>query len=635
MSTIPYQPAYQSFHPGRSMHPAYQQAAVSPRPLYFISRDTGIMVPLVPADELPFNVRLAGVPRVMQIEETFGMQHIGMAPYSGMVYNLERDIHTGVKIPDAATSQPTHSFTATPGSNFPPGGHARTQSSTPVKYLAPDAHARQALAQSALNSTAPYNSNGTTSSRPVSAHETATSWRSSFNPTSAPAEPMPIKSMPTAQGKPTDATQSIIDAILATTSGAQEASRLGYVNKNGIPPPPSGTQPDSEKKEFCTFWIRTGECDYMQQGCLYKHEMPDRATLEKIGFRGVPRWWQEKQGAMSRAPGEKLATVGEVVKSSVWLKKFGKKESDEESEVGSVQSKSSKDDGEVEQTNRVAAEPITPDQKKSVMMVKTIDQPPKPALRPRRPAMPHTKSSNDVEKHSSTPAIAEKVVNTRAVTPTATEMRKASTTSDLIDFAMPLLPTPSPSSTPSLTTASSVESSPRQGHITPKTPPTTPEQHQFEIVTKPATKPASKAAKIFVPKGESPDHHIAEARKREARQYARRGAPVSTVGKVMPLERQIQEMQKVKAGTKQPHEERKNAKVEISDRTETGNGLMASRHAPPKSDGPRTAIEQKTERHQLSKTASMRIRRAVGTTKSAERAPVTILKKEKSIVGGR
>ncbi|KAK5727455.1 hypothetical protein LTR15_003351 [Elasticomyces elasticus] len=627
MSTIPYQPAYQSFHPGRT---------VSPRPLYFISRDTGIMVPLVPADELPFNVRLAGVPRVMQIEETFGMQHIGMAPYSGMVYNLERDIHTGAKLSDTVISQPTHSFTATTAPNFPPCGHARTQSSTPIKYLAPDAHARQSLAQSALNSTAPYNSNGTTPSRPVSAHETATSWRSSFNPASAPAEPMPNKSMPTAaQGKPTDATQSIIDAILATTSGAQEASRLGYVNKNGLPPPPSGTQPDSEKKEFCTFWIRTGECDYTQQGCLYKHEMPDRATLEKIGFRGVPRWWQEKQGAMSRAPGDKLATVGEVVKSSVWLKKFGKKDSDEESEVGSVHSKSSKDDGEVEQTSRVLAEPITPEQTKSVVMVKTIDQPPKPALRPRRPATPHTSASNDAEKHTSTPAIAEKVANTRAVTPTATDLRKASTTSDLIDFAMPLLPTPSPSSTPSLTPASSVESSPRQGHMTPKTPPTTPEQHQTEIATTPATKPASKAAKIFVPKGESPDHHIAEACKREARQYARRGAPVSTVGKVMPLEKQIQEMQKVKAGTKQQHEERKNEKVELNDRTDTGNGLMASRHAPSKSDGPRSAIEQKVERHQLSKTASMRIRRAVGATKSAERAPVTILKKEKSIFRGK
>ena len=29
----------------------------------------------------------------------------------------------------------------------------------------------------------------------------------------------------------------------------------------------------------------------MEKGCLYKHEMPDHATLVRIGFQGVPRWW--------------------------------------------------------------------------------------------------------------------------------------------------------------------------------------------------------------------------------------------------------------------------------------------------------------------------------------------------------
>ncbi|KAF2458781.1 hypothetical protein BDY21DRAFT_420731 [Lineolata rhizophorae] len=59
-------------------------------------------------------------------------------------------------------------------------------------------------------------------------------------------------------------------------------------------------KPDPEKKEYCTYWIRTGECDYTQQGCLYKHEMPDKATLARIGFRGVPRWWAEKHAVRMR-----------------------------------------------------------------------------------------------------------------------------------------------------------------------------------------------------------------------------------------------------------------------------------------------------------------------------------------------
>ena len=47
-------------------------------------------------------------------------------------------------------------------------------------------------------------------------------------------------------------------------------------------------------KIYCTYWIRTGECDFEQQGCVYKHEMPDRNTLAKIGFRDIPRWWLEQ-----------------------------------------------------------------------------------------------------------------------------------------------------------------------------------------------------------------------------------------------------------------------------------------------------------------------------------------------------
>ncbi|KAK1142590.1 hypothetical protein N8T08_007566 [Aspergillus melleus] len=57
------------------------------------------------------------------------------------------------------------------------------------------------------------------------------------------------------------------------------------------------------KKEFCSYWIRHGECDYQQQGCLYKHEMPrDLPTLEKLGLRDIPRWFREKYNIPSLVP---------------------------------------------------------------------------------------------------------------------------------------------------------------------------------------------------------------------------------------------------------------------------------------------------------------------------------------------
>lgn len=43
------------------------------------------------------------------------------------------------------------------------------------------------------------------------------------------------------------------------------------------------------KKEYCMYWIRRGECDYMQSGCRYKHEMPlDEETRQRIGLREIP-----------------------------------------------------------------------------------------------------------------------------------------------------------------------------------------------------------------------------------------------------------------------------------------------------------------------------------------------------------
>lgn len=46
-------------------------------------------------------------------------------------------------------------------------------------------------------------------------------------------------------------------------------------------------------KVYCTHWMRTGECDFTQQGCMFLHAMPDLDTLELLGFRSYPRWFRE------------------------------------------------------------------------------------------------------------------------------------------------------------------------------------------------------------------------------------------------------------------------------------------------------------------------------------------------------
>ncbi|CAG8038049.1 unnamed protein product [Penicillium salamii] len=45
----------------------------------------------------------------------------------------------------------------------------------------------------------------------------------------------------------------------------------------------------AHKKEFCSYWIRHGEC------CMYRHEMPlDAASVARLGLRDIPRWYRDK-----------------------------------------------------------------------------------------------------------------------------------------------------------------------------------------------------------------------------------------------------------------------------------------------------------------------------------------------------
>jgi hypothetical protein len=128
-----------------------------PRLLYYISRNTGAIIPLITADELPLTVQLQGLPRVLRPEDTAGMRCVRYLSFTGATFTLEQD----VSIPQ---SKP-HGLS----------GHDRSQSgtSTPMRtrYLAPDAMARQALGIT----------NGVTAStsqRPPQVYETAIYWRS-------------------------------------------------------------------------------------------------------------------------------------------------------------------------------------------------------------------------------------------------------------------------------------------------------------------------------------------------------------------------------------------------------------------------------------------------------------------------
>lgn len=97
----------------------------------------------------------------------------------------------------------------------------------------------------------------------------------------------------------------------------------------------------------------------MQQGCRYKHEMPDLMTLRAIGFRHVPEWYRVR---MSRRP---LRTLPDLLQCVL-----NRNANDSASETDS-------DDSDAtlpETTRRQAVAPsTTPVQKASVPAPSTID----------------------------------------------------------------------------------------------------------------------------------------------------------------------------------------------------------------------------------------------------------------------
>ena len=424
------------------------QPQTQPRVLHFLSRTNGTLVPLIPADELPFNVRLQGVPRVLTLDQTLGMQHVALAPYTGLTFKLEHEVamHRSTSQPQTPTHSRSHSNSET------------------THFLPPDELARQAITNSKQS-----NGKQPTPQRPLSAHELATNWRKP--PTS----------------EPKDDTQAIINAIVSSGAGAETAARIGYPPK-GSAVPPSGNVPDQDRKEFCTYWIRTGECDYTQQGCLYKHEMPDKETLRKIGFRDYPAWWTKKTQTI-RMGGEK-ASVGPIISPSVWLngRKGSRSDSNRSSNSSSASVKSEDDEPKTKVT--IAAEP-------------------------------------EANQSRSTTTI--------TATPSLIKARKQSHPCDLIDFT-PLLPTPS--ITPSSTTPNSTVESPPCNISTPRTLGDTEvsQGHSVEVRA---------PFKIFVPAGESSEVHIAEARKRGARRQANEGRQIASADE-QRLDKQIQLLQKSK-----------------------------------------------------------------------------------------
>ncbi|OAG04181.1 uncharacterized protein CC84DRAFT_1219389 [Paraphaeosphaeria sporulosa] len=86
-------------------------------------------------------------------------------------------------------------------------------------------------------------------------------------------------------GRTTTRSPSLTESLAAIY--AQEARRVGYTKCSPLA---------AEEKEHCRHWIKTGACKWTtaKEGCRYKHTMPSVEKLAEIGITGVPRWFGER-----------------------------------------------------------------------------------------------------------------------------------------------------------------------------------------------------------------------------------------------------------------------------------------------------------------------------------------------------
>ena len=225
---------------------AYNTCALPEGLRYYLLRGT-VMVPLVAVDQLPF--QLQGIPRQLTHRQI-----------SDGAWKLCSETE---EIPSALLIQ------APTSSSFSPRSTATTQS----RYLAPDHHVR-----------------AEPQTMPVSDTRTP---RLSHTPPAIVNTVEPPRPTSTAT---IERPSSLTDTFASIYQ--KDAQRLGY-----RVPHPSGIQPDPSKKEYCTHWIKTGECDWTAIGCKFKHEMPGIEKLRELGFvRGIPKWWKEKSAIGPRPP---------------------------------------------------------------------------------------------------------------------------------------------------------------------------------------------------------------------------------------------------------------------------------------------------------------------------------------------
>lgn len=227
------------------------------RPQHFLTRQNGTMVPLVALDELPSTVSLRGVPRTLSSYDVAGMTGLGTVESQHRRYVVD-----GLKPLFHPEQKPA-------GTDLPTSKYADMETKHDLNSSFKGLGLRDHVATSTDGpQRKAFGIEETRSALPTNLRNDFTRYAASEN------RPLTIEDL--------------------------------------------ARHPAPGVKEYCSYWLRHGECDYAQQGCLYRHEMPlDPATLEKLGLRDIPRWYREKYGLGSYLALSAQGTASGTIRSGL------------------------------------------------------------------------------------------------------------------------------------------------------------------------------------------------------------------------------------------------------------------------------------------------------------------------------
>ncbi|KAL9105035.1 MAG: hypothetical protein Q9163_000048 [Psora crenata] len=281
-----YTPNIMSAHrlstPPSSSDSEISSASEYPRPHFYVVRPDKTFVPLIAVDEISPMVRIHGVPSSLTVEtiEKWNMARCGdQLDRHCNYYRVEFSTHRNTKpggyknrssVTEGAkysSEQADHGLDLYPSSQYSAQADSRTSPGYEGNQVPLDDNT-----QSFVNESIRKGGGGST------------------------VEPRQGQSQHPAAGS-RGPVQDAVDHMVQENRWAKE--QHPSKTKNAATPGIFG------KKKFCTYWIRTGNCDYVQEGCKYLHVIPDEETRLRIGIRDMPRWAKEDIPAPHHAFHEK------------------------------------------------------------------------------------------------------------------------------------------------------------------------------------------------------------------------------------------------------------------------------------------------------------------------------------------